>query len=208
MYAASKPAAIQWGVAVDQTKECIPTIQAIIALRSITGNIDIPGGNVIKSRLFNLDQVLNKYIGTLPDGQEKKKIGKGMYPLVLTTGGKTRSFFHSEHRQIPSLRRMNPDPLTEIHPDTAETLGVKDGDWIYIENKYGRCKQRANLTSGIHPRVVHAQHGWWFPEKPGSEPSLFGAWESNINLLLPAGWTGRAGFGYPFKAQMCKVYKV
>jgi anaerobic selenocysteine-containing dehydrogenase len=129
------------------------------------------------------------------------------YPLVLTTGAKTIAFFHSEHRQIPSLRRINPDPLTEIHPETAEKLGIKDGDWIYIENKHGRCRQRAKITDGIHPGVVHSQHGWWFPEKPGPEPSLFGVWESNINLLLPRGWTGKSGLGYPFKAQMCRVYK-
>ncbi|MFC1958084.1 molybdopterin-dependent oxidoreductase [Chloroflexota bacterium] len=129
------------------------------------------------------------------------------YPLILTTGAKTSAFFHSEHRQIPSLRRINPDPITQIHPETAGKLGIKDGDWIYIENKYGKCKQRAKLTTGIHPGVVHSQHGWWFPEKPGPEPSLFGAWESNINLLLPAGWTGKAGLGYPFKSQMCRVYR-
>jgi len=129
------------------------------------------------------------------------------YPLVLSTGARVRGFFHSEHRQIPSLRSMNPDPITEVHTKTAEKFGIKDGDWIYIENKHGRCKQRVKLTDGIDPRVVHAQHGWWFPEKNGPEPSLFGAWESNINLLLPSGWTGRSGLGYPFKAQLCRIYK-
>jgi anaerobic selenocysteine-containing dehydrogenase len=129
------------------------------------------------------------------------------YPLVLTTGAKSWGFFHSEHRQIPALRSMNPDPITEIYPETAEKLGIKDGDWIYIETQYGRCQQRAKLTAGIHPRVIHSQHGWWFPEKSGPEPSLFGVWESNINLLLPSGWVGRSGFGYPFKSQMCRVYK-
>jgi len=43
-YAASKPASIQWGVALDQNKECVPTIQSVISLWSITGNFDIPGG--------------------------------------------------------------------------------------------------------------------------------------------------------------------
>lgn len=129
------------------------------------------------------------------------------FPLVLTTGAKTKAFFHSEHRQIPSLRRLNPDPLLEIHPTTAAELGIEDGDRVYIENSHGRCCQKAKLTENIDPRVVHAQHGWWFPEKPGPEPSLFGAWESNINLLLPSGWTGKAGLGYPFKAQICRVYK-
>jgi anaerobic selenocysteine-containing dehydrogenase len=128
------------------------------------------------------------------------------YPLVLTTGARTRGFFHSEHRQAPSLRQLNPDPLTEIHPHTARKLGIRDGDWITIESRYGKCQQRAKITKKIDPRVVSAQHGWWFPEKPGPEPSLFGAWESNINLLLPSGWTGRSGFGYPFKSQMCRIY--
>jgi len=427
MYATSKPAAVQWGVAVDQTKECLPTIHAIIAMYSITGNMDVPGGNVIRNRLFNLgggprqdyealsQEQKNRKIGAgkyplfdygypMPPGAELteqllsgqpyplkaawiqttntfacgaadarrvyegfkkldfvvvvdlfmtptamafadivlpaatyaerdgigstqscigtinkaiepvgecrsdmeinlelgkrlnpeawpwadarewfssmlepsgmtfeelrdrgvafddfdyKKYEKGLlrrdnkpgfatptgkvelystvfekcdldplpyfeeppespvstpevareYPLVLTTGGKTRAFFHSEHRQIPSLRRINPDPLTEINPETAVKLGIKDGDWIYIESKYGRCRQKARLTDGIHPEVVHSQHGWWFPEKSGPEPSLFGAWESNMNLLLPAGWVGRSGFGYPFKASLCRVYK-
>jgi anaerobic selenocysteine-containing dehydrogenase len=129
------------------------------------------------------------------------------YPLILTTGARTMGFFHSEHRQISLLRQMNPDPITEIHPDTAKKLGIGDGDWIYIESRYGRCKQKAKLTESIHQRVVNSQHGWWFPEKPGAEPSLYGVWESNINLLLPSGWTGKSGFGYPFKSQMCRVYK-
>jgi len=130
------------------------------------------------------------------------------YPLVLTTGAKTRAFFHSEHRQIKSLRKMNPDPIIDINPDAAAKYGIENDDWVYIENRYGRCKQKARVTDGIHPGVVAAQHGWWFPEKSAPEPSLYGAWESNINLLLPDGWTGKAGFGYPFKAQMCKIYKV
>jgi len=129
------------------------------------------------------------------------------YPLVLTTGARMRGLFHSEHRQIPWLRHLHPDPITEIHQETAKKLGIKDGDWIYIESRYGKCKQRARLTQGIHPGVIHSQHAWWFPEKPGPEPSLFGVWESNINLLLPSGWTGRSGLGYPFKNQMCRVYK-
>jgi anaerobic selenocysteine-containing dehydrogenase len=129
------------------------------------------------------------------------------YPLVLTTGARTWGFFHSEHRQIPSLRRMNPDPIIEIHPDNAEKLGIKDGDWVYVESKHGRCEQKARVTTTILPGVVMAQHGWWFPEKPEAEPSLFGAWISNINLLLPSGWVGKSGLGYPFKSQMCRVYR-
>ena len=33
------------------------------------------------------------------------------YPLTLITGGKIRQFYHSEWRQIDSVRKMHPDPL-------------------------------------------------------------------------------------------------
>ncbi len=81
------------------------------------------------------------------------------YPLVLTTGGRIPGFFHSEFRQIPKLRRQNPDPLIEIHPDTAGELGIKEGDWVWIESPRGRVKQRAKLAKGIHPKVVHERPG-------------------------------------------------
>ncbi|CEP66574.1 Molybdopterin oxidoreductase [Moorella glycerini] len=129
------------------------------------------------------------------------------YPLILTTGARMWGMFHSEHRHIRTIREIHSDPIVEIHPETAAQLGINDGDWVYIENMFGRCKQKAKLTAGIHPKVVHAQHGWWFPEKPAEEPSLFGVWEANINLLVPHECIGKLGFGAPFKCMICKVYK-
>lgn len=130
------------------------------------------------------------------------------YPLTLITGVRTHTSFHSEHRQIPSLREITPDPLIEIHPDTAAKLGIINGDWVWIENMWGRCKEKAKITSIVSPDVVSAAHGWWFPEKRASEPSLFGVWESNINNLIPHKEIGRLGFGAPYKSIPCKVYKV
>jgi len=129
------------------------------------------------------------------------------YPLILTSGQRSSVFTHSEHRQIPWLRELHPWPLVEIHPDTAKELDVSDGEWVYIETRRGRCKQKAKLTIGIHPKVVHAQHGWWYPEKPGPEPSLFGVWESNINLCVPAFKFGPTGYATPYRSSLCKVYR-
>ena len=130
------------------------------------------------------------------------------YPLVLTTGGRIPSFFHSEFRQIPKLRRQCPDPIVEIHPDTVKGLDIRDGDWVWIESPRGRVKQRAKLTSGIDPRVVHAQHAWWFPEDKSAEPSLHGVWESNINVLTDWHAVDEAMGSASFRALLCKVYKV
>jgi anaerobic selenocysteine-containing dehydrogenase len=85
--------------------------------------------------------------------------------LILISGVKIRNFFHSELRQVEELRRLNPDPLVEIHPDTAASLKISDGDWVWIESPYSRVKMKAKFFDGIAPQVVSAQHGWWFPEQ-------------------------------------------
>jgi anaerobic selenocysteine-containing dehydrogenase len=129
------------------------------------------------------------------------------YPLVLTTGARPWGFFHSEQRQVPRLRQLHPDPEIQIHPETAAKYGIKDGDWVWIENRMGKVKQKARLTPIIDPRVVNADHAWWFPEKPAEEPSLFGVWESNVNQLVPL-LPGKSGFGGNYKSLLCKIYKV
>lgn len=129
------------------------------------------------------------------------------YPLVLTTGARSYEFFHSEHRQQPTMREFHPDPLVEINPETARELGITDGDWVWIENMRGKCQQKAKLNPALHPKVVSAEHGWWFPEKEGAEPSLFGVFGSNINNLTQQEANGPTGFGAPYKNQICKIYK-
>lgn len=129
------------------------------------------------------------------------------YPLVLTTGARKYTSFHSEHRQLKTLREIDPNPEMEIHPETAANLGIIEGDWIVVENMYGKARLVAHVTEAIHPKVVHATHGWWFPEKDAAEPSLFGVWESNINTLMPHQHNGKLGFGDTFKSILCKVYK-
>jgi anaerobic selenocysteine-containing dehydrogenase len=102
------------------------------------------------------------------------------YPLILTTGARIPHFFNSEHRQIENLRKAHRYPIVEIHPQTAAPLGIENGDWVVIETRRGRIRQKAKLTTGIDPRVVHAEHGWWYPEVTDPE---HGVWMSNVNVL-------------------------
>ena len=129
------------------------------------------------------------------------------YPLVLTTGGRSLHFFHSEHRQIPSLRKLTPDPLVTINPETAKQYGISQGDWVRIENPLGHCNQRARVSPEVEPRVVHAQHAWWFPEQDGEAPNLYGVFKANVNNLIPNHHVGKLGFGAPYKGVICKITK-
>jgi len=126
------------------------------------------------------------------------------YPLILMSGTKIRAFFHSELRQIDSLRKENPDPLLEIHPDTAASLRINEGDWVWVESPHSKVKMRAKLFDGIAPDVVNAQHGWWFPEE---DPPEYGWKRSNINLLFGDDHFDPENGSEPLKSYLCNVYK-
>ena len=125
------------------------------------------------------------------------------YPLVLTTGARIPYFFNSEHRQIENLRKAHRHPAAEIHPETAARYGITKNDWMWIETKRGRIRQRARLTTGIDPRVIAAEHGWWFPEEPAPE---YGVWRSNVNLLTDNQPPYDPAMGtYQLRALLCRV---
>lgn len=46
-YGTSRPAVIQWGNAIEHTVNSLQTCRALLCLMAITGNLDVPGGNIM-----------------------------------------------------------------------------------------------------------------------------------------------------------------
>jgi anaerobic selenocysteine-containing dehydrogenase len=129
------------------------------------------------------------------------------YPLVLTTGASSAYYYRSHHRMLDKMRRQHPHPFLQIHPETAEQLGISEGDWVYVETPLGRVRERAKLFEGVDPRVVHADALWWYPEQPGEEPSLSGVWDCTINAIVPDDLEQSDYAGNQcFRALLCRVY--
>lgn len=129
------------------------------------------------------------------------------FPLVLSGGGRSFEFFHSEHRQLPTMREFHPWPLIMINPEDCKKYGVEDGQWIWVENSRGaRFRQLVKSTIEVMPGRVHAEHGWWFPEQDGAEPNFYGTYESNLNNMTEAFRTGQGGIGTAIKSMLCKIY--
>jgi anaerobic selenocysteine-containing dehydrogenase len=127
------------------------------------------------------------------------------FPYVLTTGARIMNFFTSEHRQLGRLRRSYRDPMVELHPDTARRHGIGDGDWVFIETRRGKIRQRARLTDGIDPRVINVEFGWWFPERKDAE---HGVWQSNANVLTSMEPPYDPAMGtYQLRALLCRIAK-
>jgi len=82
MFATTKPAGIQWGVALEQQINCADNDRILIALMGITGNLDVPGGQV----LFKTPKIRN--VGQfgahkmLPKEQAAKRLGGGQFRLA------------------------------------------------------------------------------------------------------------------------------
>jgi anaerobic selenocysteine-containing dehydrogenase len=128
------------------------------------------------------------------------------FPYILTTGSRRSEFFHSEHRQIETLRKRRPHPIAEIHPATAEPHSIAAGDWIYVSSPRGRIRMRAEVTEDIRKGIVNVDHGWWFPEKEGPD---FGVWESNANLLTSNAPPYDPAFGsYQLRGILCNIEKI
>lgn len=129
------------------------------------------------------------------------------YPYVLITGARRWGYFHSEHRQSPSMRRLHPDPVVDMHPETASENGLSDGDWCDVVNKHGRARMKVCTKEVIRRDVVSCDHGWWFPERDAGDGTLFGTFESNASSLVPMR-PGKIGLGAEYKSQLCRLEKV
>ncbi|MGD8494288.1 MAG: molybdopterin-dependent oxidoreductase, partial [Desulfobacterales bacterium] len=82
LFATTKPAAVQWGVAIEQQINCADNDRLLMALMGITGNIDVPGGQM----LFKTPKIRNVgYFGAhrmLPDTQREKRLGGDRFRLA------------------------------------------------------------------------------------------------------------------------------
>lgn len=115
------------------------------------------------------------------------------YPLILIAGTKLEMYTHSEMRNIPGLRRLFPENLLEINPETAAKKKIAEGDFARISSPRGSITCKALLTDRIDPRVVHLCHGFK---------------ESNCNVLTDHKAfdtiTGSTGL----KSLLCKIEKI
>lgn len=161
--------------------------------RTPTGKVELMLSTAEKFKL----KALPEFAG-LPEPDDPE------YPLILISA-KSRYYLLSSYRWVKRLRDKRPVPLVEIHPETAAARGIADGDEVLIRTRYGEIAQTARITEKIHPRVVSADLGWWFPE--GDPATQFDWQRSNFNMLTSVERLGKE-FGTPNIANLpCMVEK-
>ena len=83
------------------------------------------------------------------------------HPYLLITG-RSRGHYQSgtQTRRAPSLRRIEPDPYVELHPELARELGVTDGAPVRLSTPRGSAVLPARLTPDIRRDTVFAPFHW------------------------------------------------
>lgn len=87
-YAASRPAAIQWGNAIEQNMFAFHTIRALLCLMAICGNLDVPGGNI--------------------QANEPEILSLGKFVRADLLPSKRKEMIHAGHNTIPGLMTVPP----------------------------------------------------------------------------------------------------
>ena len=126
LYAQSKPACIQWGVAIEQTINSVDNNRILTDLMTITGNLDVPGGNAffVPPKIRTISEFARHR--DLPREQGEKRLGGDTYKLadriaVLTPKAVWDAILTGEPYPIKAVLLHGTNPLitransSEIH---------------------------------------------------------------------------------------------
>ena len=97
------------------------------------------------------------------------------YPLQFFTGVRDDTYFQTCQRHIDELRAMIPEPEGFIGPGTAEQYGLKDSDWMEVENQLSSVLVKVAVKEKMPDGLVRLPHGWWKPEMEQGVDCLSGA---------------------------------
>lgn len=117
-YATTKPAAIHWGVSLEQTKNCTNTIRLLISLMAMTGNLDRPGGNVLFPKTTVLGFKHLTAVNQLTAEQNSKRLGGDRFRLsnrlmVLNPKMVWDAILEEKPYPIKSLYLISTNPLID-----------------------------------------------------------------------------------------------
>ncbi len=124
------------------------------------------------------------------------------FPLVFNSGARIQSDFRSQHHNIPSLLKMQPQPMVTLHPRDAAARNIQSGDEVLLVSPRGQVRYIALVSEDIVPGVIEANAG-------GGSPIASPPWrECNVNELTDFDNCDPIS-GFPvYKALLCDVVKL
>lgn len=83
------------------------------------------------------------------------------YPLILTTGRVMHHYLSGvQTRRTPALQAKVPEPFLQIHPETAERLGLEDGKRARVISRRGEIELTVKMSQDIRHDTVFVPFHW------------------------------------------------
>ncbi len=181
-----------------------PEGEGVKGFATPTGLVEIYSENYLDKGYDPLPRYKEPMISPVSQPELAKK-----YPFILTNF-KLLVYCHGQHRGLPMLRKIVPDPYVEINARRAAELKIADGEWVIMETPQGAIRLKARLNESLAPEVVCTQHGWWQGctalGLPAYDP--FSDAGANVNLLVANDLHDPITGCVPHKSNLCNIRKV
>ena len=207
LYANSKPAAIHWGVAVDMEPEGTSVAQAIAHLWCITGNIDIPGGEVIArpshgvtTYPYTTEELVGLYGADVVKRLSEKRIGADVYPMVKNFRG-----WAQPDMAIDQINTGKPYPIKAAWIQTANVLG---GQAVRANLHYEALKKLDFVTvvDLFHNPTTMALADIVLPAATFAEKNSFRSWWAPLAVIVKRIQVGECKSDWEINFEMAKRF--
>ena len=97
-------------------------------------------------------------------GKKVGEIPKDKYPFWWATGVVYEHFHTAKTIRAGTTKKLVPEMYVEMHPEDAEELGVKDGQWVKVTTRRGSIEARVSvgLDSVVKPARNTVPKGFLF----------------------------------------------
>jgi anaerobic selenocysteine-containing dehydrogenase len=207
IYAKAKPAAIQWGVPIDMGPSGTTIAQAIAHMWSITGNLDVPGGQVIARPAFDVttypfsSQELHTLYGEeFVQRMNQKRIGAQEFKLLRNFRG-----WAQPDRTVEQMLSDEPYPIKACWIQTTNMLG---GQAANTKMHYEALKKMEfNVVVDLFPNPTSmAVADLILPAASIAEKESFRSWWSPLQVMTPAVQVGECRSDWEINLELAKRF--
>jgi len=207
LYAKNSPAAIHWGVPVDMNPEGSTVAQAITHLYCLTGNVDIPGGNVIARAAFDVTtypfstQEMHQLYGKeFIDRMNEKRIGTKEYQMVRNFRG-----WAQPDIALEQMLSGKPYPIKAAWIQTSNPLGGQAAD---LQKHYEAMKKLDFVVVAdlFHTPTTMAVADIILPVATFAEKESFRSWWSPLNVIVPAVEVGECRSDWEINLELARRF--
>lgn len=123
---------------------------------------------------------------------------KEEFPMMMTTGARSRIRFATFGPNVPEIAKAEPDPLMSIGAADAERLGLSDGDMAKVETAFGSGVFKTHICP-MAEGCIHIPFG-------GGSPYMSGGWKTgNVNALTSLKYCDPVSGFICYKSVPCRV---